>query len=158
MKVFVTGATGVIGHRVIPKLIQTGHQVTGVARTDQKAVVLRRLGATPVQVDLFDAAALKPVMAGHEAVANLATNVPPLEQVMQPTAWDMHNRIRNEASVSLTRAAAEADIRSVVLLMMNIVCGQCRHIIRNLPPLNILQSLMLTVLCMLSVENLMMKL
>lgn len=114
MKIFVTGATGVIGHRVIPKLIQAGHQVTGVARTDQKAVVLRRLGATPVQVDLFDAAALKPAMAGHEVVANLATNVPPLEQAMQPTAWDMHNRIRNEASVSLTRAAVEAGCQTFI--------------------------------------------
>lgn len=114
MKIFVTGATGVIGHRVVPKLIQAGHQVTGVTRTDQKAAILRQLGAAPVQVDLFDTAALKPVMAGHEVVANLATNVPPLEQAMEPTAWDMHNRIRNEASVSLTRAAAEAGCQTFI--------------------------------------------
>ncbi len=108
MKIFVTGATGVIGQRVVPKLIQAGHQVTGIARTDQKAAALRQLGATPVQVDLFDASALAPVITGHEVVTNLATHVPTLEQAMEPTAWDMHNRIRNEASVSLTRAAAEA--------------------------------------------------
>ena len=62
MKIFVTGGTGVIGQRVVPKLIQAGHQVTGIARTDRKAAALRQLGATPVQVDLFDASALAPVM------------------------------------------------------------------------------------------------
>ncbi len=108
MKIFVTGATGVIGQRVVPKLIQAGHQVTGIARTDQKAAALRQLGATPVQVDLFDASALAPVITGLEVVTNLATHVPTLEQAMEPTAWDMHNRIRNETADSLTRAAAEA--------------------------------------------------
>ena len=111
MKIFVTGATGVIGHRVVPQLLRAGHQVTGLARTDQKAALLRQFGATPVQVDLFDPAALGPVLAGHEAVANLATNVPPLERALEPTAWDTHNRLRNEASRSVTRAAAEAGCR-----------------------------------------------
>ena len=111
MKIFVTGATGVIGRRVVPQLIRAGHQVTGLARTAQKAALLRRFGAAPVRVDLFDSAALGPALAGHEAVANLATHVPPLEQALEPTAWDVHNRIRNEASVGLTRAAAEAGCR-----------------------------------------------
>ena len=114
MKIFVTGATGVIGYRVIPKLIKAGHQVTGVTRTDQKAAVLREWGASPVQVDIFDKAALVPALTGHEVVANLATNVPPLEKAMEPTAWDMHDRIRNEASVCLTRAAAEAGCQTFI--------------------------------------------
>ena len=111
MKVFVTGATGVIGRRVVPQLIQAGHQVTGLARTDRKAALLRRFGATPARVDLFDPTALGPALAGHEAVANLATNVPPLEHALEPTAWEVHNRIRNEASRSMTRAAAGAGCR-----------------------------------------------
>ena len=111
MKIFVTGATGVIGRRVVPQLIQAGHQVTGLARTGQKAALLRRFGAAPVRVDLFDPTALVPVLAGHEAVANLATNVPPLERALEPTAWEMHNRLRDEASRSATRAAAEAGCR-----------------------------------------------
>ena len=66
MKIFVTGATGVIGRRVVPQLIRAGHQVTGLARTDHKAGLLRQFGAIPVQVDLFDTTALTPVLAGHE--------------------------------------------------------------------------------------------
>lgn len=111
MKIFVTGATGVIGRRVVPQLIQAGHQVTGLARTDRKEALLRQFGATPVRVDLFDPATLTPALTGHEVVANLATNVPPLEQALEPTAWDIHNRLRTEASRSVTQAAAEAGCR-----------------------------------------------
>ncbi len=107
MKIFVSGATGVIGRRVVPQLIQAGHQVTGLARTDQKMALLRQSGAAPVRVNLFDPAALGPALTGHGAVANLATNVPPLERALEPTAWEIHNRLRNEASHHLTRAAAE---------------------------------------------------
>ena len=114
MKIFVTGATGVIGRRVVPQLIRAGHQVSGLARTDQKAGLLRQFGAAPVRVDLFDTAALTPVLAGHDTVANLATNVPPLERALEPTAWDMHDRLRNEASRSMTRAAAEAGCRTFI--------------------------------------------
>ena len=108
MKVFVTGATGVIGHRAVRKLVEAGHQVTGVARSEQKAAGLRQLGATPIQVSLFDRAALTDAIRGHDAVANLATNVPPLDQAMDPQAWEVSNRIRTEGSVHLTRAAVEA--------------------------------------------------
>ena len=114
MMIFVTGATGVVGNRIVPKLIQAGHEVTGVARTDQKAAALSALGVAPVQVDIFDKSALTSAMAGHNIVANLATNVPPLEKAMEPTAWEMHDRIRNEASVSLTRAAAEAGCQTFI--------------------------------------------
>jgi nucleoside-diphosphate-sugar epimerase len=107
MKVFVTGATGVIGSRAVRKLVEAGHQVTGVARSEPKAAGLRQLGATPGQVSLFDRAALTYAIRGHDAVANLATNVPPLDQVMNPQAWEMSNRIRTEGSVYLTRAAVE---------------------------------------------------
>ncbi len=107
MKVFVTGATGVIGHRAVLKLVEAGHQVTGVARSEPKAVGLRQLGATPIQVSLFERPALTDAIRGYDAVANLATNVPPLDQAMNPQAWEMSNRIRTEGSVHLTRAAVE---------------------------------------------------
>ena len=114
MKVFVTGATGVIGHRAVRKLVEAGHQVTGVARSEQKAAGLRQLGATPVQVSLFDRVALTDAIRGHNAVANLATNVPSLDQAMNPQAWEMSNRIRTEGSVHLTRAAVEAGCQTFI--------------------------------------------
>lgn len=74
MRVFVTGATGVLGRRVVPLLTADGHEVTAVARG--KAGTIRQVGATPVEVDLFDAPALATAVEGHDAVLDLATRIP----------------------------------------------------------------------------------
>ena len=56
MRVLVVGASGVIGHRLVPQLIERGHDVIGSARSPGKAEKLRRLGAEPVVLDALDAA------------------------------------------------------------------------------------------------------
>ena len=104
MKVFVAGATGVIGRRAVPALVAGGHEVTGVARTPEKAALLQGLGATPVTVDLFDPAAVRSAAAGHDAVCNLATHIPPLTKAALPRAWAENDRIRTEASANLAAA------------------------------------------------------
>src|SRR5437660_787827 len=53
MRVFVAGATGVIGRRAVRALIAAGHEVTAAVRSPAKAALARSLGATPVEVDLF---------------------------------------------------------------------------------------------------------
>ena len=58
MKVFVAGATGVVGRRLVPLLVQAGHQVTGMTRSEAKADALRQAGATPAVCDVFDAEVL----------------------------------------------------------------------------------------------------
>ena len=78
MKIFVAGATGVLGRRAVAQLVEAGHEVTGVARSEEKAELVRSLGATPVTVDLFDPAAVKDAVDGHDVVMNLATHIPPL--------------------------------------------------------------------------------
>jgi uncharacterized protein YbjT (DUF2867 family) len=59
MRVFLTGATGVIGRRVVRLLIAEGHRVAGVARTPAKRQQLERAGATAAGVNLFDAASVR---------------------------------------------------------------------------------------------------
>lgn len=107
-KVFVAGATGVLGKRAVARLVAEGHDVTGVARTPDKAELLRRLGAKPVTVDLFDARAVKEAVAGHDVVMNLATHIPPLAKAGMPGAWKDNDRIRSEASRNLVDAALAA--------------------------------------------------
>lgn len=109
MKIFVAGATGVLGRRAVAQLIAAGHTVTGVARSPEKADLVRSLGATPATVDLFDAGALKEAVAGHDVVANLATHIPPFSKAALPGAWNENNRIRSEASRNLVDAALSAD-------------------------------------------------
>jgi uncharacterized protein YbjT (DUF2867 family) len=57
MRIFVAGASGVIGSRLVPLLVADGHVVAGMARSAGKAG-LRELGAEPVICDVFDAGAL----------------------------------------------------------------------------------------------------
>jgi nucleoside-diphosphate-sugar epimerase len=108
MKIFVTGATGVLGRRVLPLLVAAGHDVTAVARGPEKAELVRSSGATPVAVDLFDPAAVTAAVAGHEVVCNLATNIPPLRKAARAAAWATNDRIRTEASRNLVDAALAA--------------------------------------------------
>jgi nucleoside-diphosphate-sugar epimerase len=74
MRVFMTGATGEIGRRAVPLMIAAGHRVTGVSRSAHNRDLLRQLGATPVEADLFNGASVRRTLVGHDAVVNLATH------------------------------------------------------------------------------------
>lgn len=110
MKVFVAGATGVIGRRAVEQLVAAGHEVTAVARSEEKAERLRAAGATPVAVSLFDPAGLAAAVAGHDAVVNLATSIPPMSRSATPGAWRENDRIRTEGAANLVDAALAAGV------------------------------------------------
>lgn len=114
MRLFVTGATGVLGRRVLPLLVQTGHAVTGVARSAEKAALVRELGAQPVQVDLFDPVAVRRAVHAHDVLINLATKIPPPSRVTFTNAWAEGSRLRVEASRNLVDASLEAGVERFV--------------------------------------------
>ena len=114
MKIFVAGATGVLGRRVVPLLVAAGHTVRAVARDAQKAATLVDQGAAAVEVDLFDPTAVASAVVGHAAVVNLATAIPPAAQMSQPSAWDTNTRLRTEASRNLVDAALAAGAQRYV--------------------------------------------
>jgi nucleoside-diphosphate-sugar epimerase len=105
MNVFLTGATGAIGPATVRALLEKGHYVRAVARSDVKAAKLRELGAEPAAVDLFDDDAVKAAVDGCEAVLHLATNVPPLRRMASKKAWATHNELRTTATKLLIDAA-----------------------------------------------------
>ena len=108
MKIFVTGATGVLGRRAVSQLVAAGAEVTGVARTRGKAAELRDLGATPVEVSLFAPDELTAAVTGHEVVCNLATAIPTGEQAARRTAWSDNQAIRRDGARNLVNAALRA--------------------------------------------------
>jgi nucleoside-diphosphate-sugar epimerase len=105
MRVFVAGASGVLGRRVVPLLVAAGHDVSALARSDGRAALVGGLGATPVRADVFDPDAMVRAVAGHEVVCNLATHIPATNRMAMPGAWAENDRIRSEASRNLVDGA-----------------------------------------------------
>jgi nucleoside-diphosphate-sugar epimerase len=114
MKLFVTGGTGMVGTRAVPALVAAGHEVTAVARTGAKAALVTEMGATPVEVDLFDPAAVTAAVLGHEGVVHLATSIPSMSKAARAKAWETNERLRREASAHLVDAALATGARHYV--------------------------------------------
>lgn len=115
MKVFVTGGTGAIGRYAVPDLVAAGHEVHALARSDEKAAQLTAQGAQPVRgVSLFEASQLKEVFSGIDAVANLATSIPPVTKALRAGAWAENERIRTEGSAAVVDAALAAGVGRLV--------------------------------------------
>lgn len=105
MKIFVAGATGVVGKRLLPILLAAGHEVTAAGRTKRKRLDLELKGARPVDVDLFDAASVRQGVAGHDVVINLATHIPSSSlHALIPGAFRENDRLRSVASSILVDA------------------------------------------------------
>lgn len=115
MNVLVTGATGVIGRRVVPLLLAAGHAVTAAARTRERLLPLAKQGASTLELDLFDRHAVGRAVEGHDVVANLATHIPaPGVRAFLPGAWRENDRIRTVASAIIAEAAMSAGARRVI--------------------------------------------
>jgi nucleoside-diphosphate-sugar epimerase len=110
VRIFLAGATGVIGARVLRLLLASGHRVAAMTRSPQKADALRALGAEPVVVDVFDAAALehevvsfRPEVVLHE-LTDLPDDAASISEFREANA-----RIRREGTRNLLAAARAAD-------------------------------------------------
>ena len=115
MKVFVTGATGVLGRSAVSALIEDGHEVSGIARDEQKAQRLETMGAAAVrQSSLFDQQTLTRALEGFDAVCNLATHIPVGMTAMMPGAWRTNDRLRSQGSSTVAQAARDAGVRRLV--------------------------------------------
>ncbi|MBK5333579.1 MAG: NAD(P)H-binding protein [Ilumatobacteraceae bacterium] len=113
-KVFVTGATGVLGRRVVPALVGAGHAVTAVVRSEAKASAARAAGATPVHVDLFDRDAIRAAIASHDCVAHLATHIPSGPSAVRKAAWRINDTLRRDAAAAIAGAVVDAGIGRLI--------------------------------------------
>jgi nucleoside-diphosphate-sugar epimerase len=114
LKVAITGATGVIGRSAVSALVESGHEVTALARTPDKAALLRSMGAAPVIAALGDHDSLVALFDGADAVCNFATAIPVGYAGAWPGAWRTNDRLRTEGSHRVVEAARQAGVRRVV--------------------------------------------
>jgi 2-alkyl-3-oxoalkanoate reductase len=117
MNVFVAGATGAIGRRLVPMLVQAGHDVTGLTRTPSKADLLRAMRATPVVGDALDGRALRQavVAARPDVVVSELTNIPQrLDPLKHDEQYLTTRRLWREGTANLVGAAVVAGARRVV--------------------------------------------
>lgn len=117
MRVFVAGATGVIGRPLVDHLLAAGHEVAAMTRSQDSAAALRERGVEAAVADAFDREAVGAAVAGArpEVVINQLTALPqriPIQsyaKALEPT-----NRLRREAGPILAQAAAAAGARRLI--------------------------------------------
>jgi nucleoside-diphosphate-sugar epimerase len=110
MRVFVAGATGAIGQRLVPLLVDAGHEVVGTTRTPSKADGLRLIGATPVVLDGHDGEAVRQAVldARPEVVVHQMTSLGgDLDMRRFAESFAETNRLRTDATDHLLAAAME---------------------------------------------------
>ena len=115
MRVFVVGASGAIGSRLVPQLIERGHDVIGSARSTEKAERLRRLGAESVVLDALDARAVREAvaLAQPDAIVHQATALTGLsgnDLRHFDRAFAQTNLLRSEGTDNLLAAAREVGV------------------------------------------------
>jgi uncharacterized protein YbjT (DUF2867 family) len=111
MRIFIAGASGVIGVRLVPLLAAGGHTVAGMTRSPGKADRLHDLGAEPVICDVFDRDALTRAVAAFrpDVVFHQLTDLPDREDEIAAYG-DRNDRIRTEGTRNLLAAAGTARV------------------------------------------------
>jgi nucleoside-diphosphate-sugar epimerase len=116
MNIFLAGATGVIGRRLVPLLRDAGHAVTGTSRSPEKASALDVLGARGIVVDVYDARALLAAMSAAypDVVMHQLTDLPQTLDAGRPANFEGNARLRIEGTRNLMAAASVTGVRRVV--------------------------------------------
>ncbi|GIF46265.1 nucleoside-diphosphate-sugar epimerase [Asanoa ferruginea] len=110
MRIFVAGATGVVGRLLVPMLLESGHQVTGMSRSSGGADRVRRQGADAVQGDVLDRGSLREAVlaAAPDAIIHQLTDLAGAD-------GEATNRLRVEGTRNLVDAARAAGTDRIVI-------------------------------------------
>jgi nucleoside-diphosphate-sugar epimerase len=110
MRIFLAGATGVIGIRVVPLLVEAGHTVAGMTRSPGKTEQLAALGAEPVVCDVYDPDDLTTAVSAFrpDVVMHQLTDLPDALAELEESSG-LNDRMRTEGTRNLVAAANAAD-------------------------------------------------
>jgi nucleoside-diphosphate-sugar epimerase len=118
MRVFLAGASGAIGRRLVPLLRQAGHDVTGTTRSAETGRALARAGVEPAVLDVFDAEAVTRAMraARPEVVIHQLTDLPrEFDEAKIAASYSRNARIRTEGTRNLIAAAQGASVHRFIV-------------------------------------------
>ncbi len=118
MRVFVAGATGAVGNRLVSLLTSAGHVVFGTTRTPAKAELIRRAGADPVVADGLDAHAVSAAVAAArpDVIVHEMTSLGGVSDLRRfDRVFAISNRLRTEGLDNLLAAAKPAGTRRIVV-------------------------------------------
>ncbi|MGW4905635.1 NAD-dependent epimerase/dehydratase family protein [Streptomyces sp. NPDC004270] len=121
MRVFVAGGSGVLGRRLVPRLVARGHQVTATTTSAARLDLLKQLGAEGVVMDALDALSVGAAVAEArpEVIVHQLTAISPAHagkpDIRHPDRWfALTNRLRTEGTDHLLAAAEAAGVPHVV--------------------------------------------
>jgi nucleoside-diphosphate-sugar epimerase len=117
MRVFVAGANGAVGRRLVPMLVANGHHVTGTGTSERSAAAIRAMGAQPVVVDGLDAVGIGEAVARAEpdAIIHEMTAISGTPDFRHFDRWfALTNRLRTEGTEHLLAAAEASGVKRFV--------------------------------------------
>jgi nucleoside-diphosphate-sugar epimerase len=116
MRVFLAGATGVIGSPLVPRLLKAKHEVTAMTRSVLRAAQLEAVGANPLVCDVFDGEGVRAAMAdaSPEVVIHQLTALPTRLDWGNAALFDENNRVRTEGTRVLVDAALATGARRII--------------------------------------------
>jgi len=100
MDVLVTGATGVLGHRLVERLADRGHGVVGLVRDEAGAALVEDCGGVPQRGDVLDPDSLERAAADVDTIVHAATSIP-TDRKPSEEQWRRNDRVRHEGARNL---------------------------------------------------------
>ena len=118
MRIFVAGATGAVGRRLVPCLVRGGHTVVGLTRTQAKAAAVRELGAEPVVADALDERSIHAAVqaARPDVIVHELTDLTGSSDLRKfDRAFANSNRLRTIGTDHLLAAARDCGVKRMVV-------------------------------------------
>ncbi len=124
MRVFITGATGVIGRALVNELVVYGHDVVGLARTDASRSLLRAMRASALSGQGRDVEQLADAMCDVHAAVHLAKTIPTDDSATEDK-WAQNEEVMVSMLRNLLKASEACGVRTIVFPSFYGVYGDC---------------------------------
>lgn len=122
MRVLVAGASGVLGQPAVRELLAAGHEVVGLARTDEAAATVERLGADVVYGDVLNLESVTRAAVGAGAIVNL-TGALPAGAKLSRAGWDELSAVWRQGTLNLLGAAQQTSVEVYLQASLGLLYG-----------------------------------